>query len=511
VSKYGIIDAGIILIIQINFASGVMIMARIGVNQMKMTFKTEFNYKLDETDDLIQLANLIDWDLAEQLYATTISQSNKNTNSKDGRIAFGALILQQMFNFTDDFLIRMVKTNPYFQCFLGLDQFQYSCPFVGSTLVQFRKRITPEMIQRLNNSVCQIDDDQPSDDDNNFKGTYNQKNQDSNIESKQDTQNKGKLILDATCAPQDIKYPTDWDLLNKAREKTEAIIDFQHQPMIGEASKPRTYRIKARKSFLNLSKSKKKTRSKIRKVIRFQLECINRNIRYIKEMNETEGYNRLTSKQNWDLIVIHELYRQQRFMFDNKTRSVEDRIVSLHSPHIRPIVRGKTKAPVEFGAKLAISVVNGYCHIEKLSWDAYNEGQTLLESVSRFKEKFGFYPKEVLADKIYRTRDNLKALNVLGIKMLGPKLGRPRKDEIRDKRAERLAEGERNEVEGKFGQGKRAHSLGLIMTKRKDTSETVICLIILVLNLKKRLSLSFIHFFKWIKNCINPSKFLQVA
>jgi hypothetical protein len=150
-------------------------------------------------------------------------------------------------------------------------------------------------------------------------------------------------------------------------------------------------------------------------------------------MNQTEGYNKLTSKQNWNLIVIHELYRQQRFMFDNKTRSVKDRIVSLHSPHIRPIVRGKTKAPVEFGAKLAISVVNGYSHIEKLSWDAYNEGQTLLESVSRFKERFGFYPKEVLADKIYRTRDNLKALNVLGIRMLGPKLGRPRKDEIRDK------------------------------------------------------------------------------
>lgn len=181
-------------------------------------------------------------------------------------------------------------------------------------------------------------------------------------------------------------------------------------------------------------------------------------------------------------------------MYDNRTHSIEDRIVSLHSPHIRPIVRGKTKAPVEFGSKLSISVVNGFTYIEKLSWDAYNEGQTLLESVERYRERFGYYPKEVLADKIYRTRENLKALRVLGIQITGPKLGRPRKDEVIDKRAERLAEGERNQVEGKFGEGKRTLSIDKIMTKKRETSETTIGFIILVLNLNKKLRLSLVHF-----------------
>ncbi len=158
-----------------------------------------------------------------------------------------------------------------------------------------------------------------------------------------------------------------WDLLNKAREITEKIIDHQHEPMVGKKPKVRTYRQKARKSFLSLSKSKKKSKSKIRKVILFQSECINRNLKYIKEMCENKDFKTISPKQNWDLIVIHELHRQQRYMYDHKTHTVDDRIVSLHSPHIRPIVRVKTKAPVKFGAKLAISVVNGFTYVEKLS------------------------------------------------------------------------------------------------------------------------------------------------
>jgi len=40
--------------------------------------------------------------------------------------------------------------------------------------------------------------------------------------------NQGKLILDATCAPADIKYPNDLGILNQAREQTETIIDALH-------------------------------------------------------------------------------------------------------------------------------------------------------------------------------------------------------------------------------------------------------------------------------------------
>ncbi len=67
-------------------------------------------------------------------------------------------------------------------------------------------------------------------------------------------------------------------------------------------------------------------------------------------------------------------------MYEQKTHSVENRIVSISQPHVRPIVRGKARANVEFGAKLAISVVNGFAYMEKLSWDNFNEGMTLKRS-----------------------------------------------------------------------------------------------------------------------------------
>ena len=124
-------------------------------------------------------------------------------------------------------------------------------------------------------------------------------------------------------------------------------------------------------------------------------------------------------------LTICKLYEQQKYMYDNKIHSVEHRIVSLSQSWIRPIVRGKTKAPVEFGAKLDLSIDNdGYSRIEKISFEAYNESTCLIEAVERFRERTGCYPERVLADQIYRTRENRKFCKEHGIRLSGPKLGR---------------------------------------------------------------------------------------
>lgn len=59
--------------------------------------------------------------------------------------------------------------------------------------------------------------------------------------------------------------------------------------------------------------------------------------------------DQLNTKQYRDLLVIQEIYRQQSAMYKNHSHSIEERIVSISQPHIRPIVRGKANAPVEFG------------------------------------------------------------------------------------------------------------------------------------------------------------------
>ena len=83
------------------------------------------------------------------------------------------------------------------------------------------------------------------------------------------------------------------------------------------------------------------------------------------------------------MTTVRELIGQQTTMYKMKNHRIADRIVSIYQPHVRPIVRGKAGAAVEFGAKVAISLEKGFCRIEKLSWDPYNEAATLIESVDR--------------------------------------------------------------------------------------------------------------------------------
>jgi len=118
-----------------------------------------------------------------------------------------------------------------------------------------------------------------------------------------------------------------------------------------------------------------------------------------------EGHGVLSRRQSQNLETIRVLYQQQKTMYTLKTHQVDDRIVSISQPHIRPIVRGKAKAATEFGAKVAISMVNGYIYVDELSWDPFNESVNLQQAVEDYKKRFGYYPEAVLADQIYRNPD----------------------------------------------------------------------------------------------------------
>ena len=268
--------------------------------------------------------------------------------------------------------------------------------------------------------------------------------------------NTGTLILDATCTPADVHFPTDAGVRNDARELSEKIID---ELCVDDdcQKKPRTYRRLARKNYLLLVRNKRPGYSLIRRTLRAQLQYLRRNLGHIQDLTKTNG---LTAKQQYKLDVLTEVYRQQKQMYDNNRHAIEKRIVSVSQPWVRPIVRGKLTAKTEFGAKLALSLENGFDRVENLSWDAFNESQTLIESCKRYRERNGVYPKRILADKIYRNLDNLNFCNQNGIKMYGPKLGRPPKDKSLyeyQKLMERSEAGERNAIEGKFGEAKRRY------------------------------------------------------
>ena len=163
--------------------------------------------------------------------------------------------------------------------------------------------------------------------------------------------------------------------------------------------------------------------------------------------------------------------------------------------------RGKARQGTEFGAKLSASSYNGFVFLDQISWDNFNESKDLIAQVEAFKSHTGSYPESVHVDKIYRTRENRNWCKERGIRMSGPRLGRPPKNiSLAEKKQAQIDERIRNGIEGKFGQGKRRFGLNLIMTKLPNTSETAIALSFLVMNLnkllKRRYSLLYCLFWK---------------
>jgi hypothetical protein len=310
-------------------------------------------------------------------------------------------------------------------------------------------------------------------------GTEHQEKEGGEGNGKEKTENRGRILFDATACPQDIAYPTDLTLLSDAREVSERLIDQLYAPLLHQA-KPRTYRKIARKDYLKTAQKKNKTRKEIRNAVRKQLGYLKRNINSIHKL--LDGYHPLFPLKGKDLkyfYVIQTLFDQQLTMYKNRTHTIEDRIVSIHQPHVRPIVRGKSQAKVEFGSKIHVSLIDGISFLDELSWDAFNEGSHMEKYVENFRKRFGCYPREVLADRIYCTRENRQMLKLKGIKLISKPLGRSSAVSIH------VSPGERNPIEGKFGQAKTGYGLNRIRARLQQTSESWIAGIFLVLNLVK--------------------------
>ena len=453
-----------------------------------LDFNQPMGLHMNPDNRWIKMADCIPWDKFEIKYAELFPSDIGNV-AKPLRMALGALIIQTKFQYSDRELVEQLTENPYLQYFIGLPGYQEEAPFDASTLVLFRKRISAEMLMEANEYLLSHKDD----DNNTPPSSWGS---DDNGSSKEDI-NKGTLTLDATCAPANIRYPQDVSLLNEAREKLETIIyrfcKYYGLPL------PRRYKRRARKDYLAFAKSKKHSAKKIRKALRKQLSYVARDIRYLDEFM-SDGYA-MTEKEIDLYLTIIMLYEQQKYMYDNKIHSVEHRIVSISQPWLRPIVRGKAKAPVEFGAKFDLSIDSeGYGRIEKISFEAYNESTCLIDAVERFKNRTGHYPKRVLADQIYRTRKNRNYCKDHGIRLSGPKLGRPCANAKIDKKQEYQDNTDRIEVERTFSLSKRCYGMGCITTKLKETPLTSVALSVFVTNLfkiQKRILCALLHLFRF--------------
>ena len=463
-------------------------------------FETPFHNHLNASNRWIVLAKKMPWDELVNVYQKQMNNSKTGADGINPRVVIGSLIIKHMCDLSDRETVQQIQENMYMQYFLGFSSFSDEEPFDASLFVEFRKRLGVQQINAINEKILKLSiaaQQKEASADKKKQGESSGQVQTTTVEKQSAAEQPaaqsneepvllkaeavthcGQLIVDATACPQDIAFPTDLNLLDNAREKSEELIDVLYSPILHK-KKPRTYRKIARKVYLKTAQKKAKSKKEIRSAIRKQLGFLKRNIKNILELLKAYNTIPLNDHQYKYLLVIQTLYDQQALMYKEKSHRIEHRIVSIHQPHVRPIVRGKTNANVEFGAKINVSLMNGFAFLEDLSWDAFNEGTRLIKTVEQYKARFGYYPKEVLADKIYCNRTNRAKLKELGIVLVAKALGRPRA------LSNHIRPGQRNPLEGKFGQAKTTYGLNRIKARLEQTSSSWIATIILVLNLVK--------------------------
>ncbi len=475
-------------------------------------FDWPFQTAMDQNNRWVVMSQSIPWDALADGYHQRLS-AKKGRPAKDARLVIGAVIIKHKLCLSDEETVAQIQENPYLQYFVGLAGYQGKQPFAPSLFVEIRKRMGFDVFEAFHQAVINSVEHEkkkqisaskkpPSNDDEPPTSTEAIESETPVAKVETAVKYRGKLILDATVAPQAICYPTDLNLLNEAREISEQIIDKLY-PETPLNLKPRTYRQQARKAYLSLVKQRRPRANVRRRGIKKQLQYLRRNLGHIQSllphfpMGERLPLSNGLLYRYW---VIQHLYAQQQGMHQNNTKRCDDRIVSISQPYVRPIIRGKLNKPVEFGAKLSVSLTgDGIAHVDHLRWNAFNEGQDLPSQVEAYYQRYGVYPEAVLADPVYGTRANRAYLKQCGIRYSGKPLGRPKKEtetnkaELKKQKAQRREDyRQRIPIEGKFGQGKGGYDLGYIKAKRADTSAAYISSIFLVMNLQVLLKIFFV-------------------
>ena len=465
-------------------------------------FALAFNGTLDGNNRWVKLATLLPWDDLVRVYARDLRDDLTVTP-------------------VHQFLNNQVQENPYLQYFLGCEEYRYRVVFDASLLVSIRKRLNRKAVAEVTREVEKFreafeakwsladkdkDKDGARSDSLKSEGcaTCGKEAHDRSGSAESDDQrmvHRGQLILDATAAELEIPYPTDLGLLNEARLQSERIIDVLWSiPAIRDGKKPRTYRQKAKSSYMTIARKRKKRRKEIRRGAKQQLQYLRRNIRIINELSRSAVAKLLLTRRDKQLIeTIGKVYAQQQQMYDEKVRRIDNRIVNLYQPWVRPIKRGKSGSDVEFGPKLSVSLVGNVVYVDYFSWDAYNEGNSLKQQVEAYYQGYGFYPEAVIADTIYGNRENRQYLKESGIRFSGKQLGRPvqiREDNrgriTAEKRQRKAEQRTRNRIEGCFGVGRRRYGLGRVQTRLQETSETAICMAFFAMTIAAYLAACFV-------------------
>ena len=279
------------------------------------------------------------------------------------------------------------------------------------------------------------------------------------------------MYTDATCYESEMRYPTDQKLLWECCERAyKAMCEASGRLCI---RRPRTKYLDVEKANLGYAKQRKHSGSQTRRLTRRLLHLLGKMLKEIRKMEREHAEAEvLTDKERKTIDIVTRVYRQQSNHFEsgNPRESIPDRIVSVSKPYVRPIVRGKEVKKVEFGAKCNNILVDGISFIEKLSFNAFNEGTRLQHCVKMHKRLFGVDVKKIGGDTGYAGTANRDFCKENGIQTSFVKRGRPSQtDKEKDFVRQELARVRATTMEGSFGTQKEHYSMRRIKARKKET------------------------------------------
>lgn len=289
--------------------------------------------------------------------------------------------------------------------------------------------------------------------------------------------NLGWGMCDATCYESYIRYPTDvkllWQSAEWLHERIALISKELGQP------RPRSKYNEQRKKQIAYSRRRRKAhglqRRRCRQLLHLCAKLLGQ-LALLFEQYRAAGQRELCDEAVMERYgTIAQVYAQQQWHYDNPGEPVPERIVSLHKPYIRPIVRGKENKRTEFGAKVNTWQAGGLNFIEHFSFEAFHEGVRLKEAIAFHRKHFGQLDK-LAADAIYATNDNRSYCSDEGISTSFKPKGRRTSDaqmrKEEDQQRAQLGKARSTELEGSYGNDKNHYGLRKIKARNEHTEIT---------------------------------------
>ena len=417
---------------------------------------------LDQEHEIIKITKAIDWlSLSDNLARFYCPDNGRPT--KPARAKVGLLILKHLYKMSDTDVVDLLKRDIYAQYLCDVSLKEAKDFLNPSSLTKFRKQIGLEGIKLIEQEAL-----------NSLKRANLLKGR--------------KLVTDTTVVPSDIAYPTDISLLEKIRNKAIGYLDIARQ--FG-SKRFRTYKRIARKVYIQFTKIRHHTIKSRRKVQKQLLQFSRRNIQQLKEamlrlsksigndLDKTKAH--LLKEAESFLDVAYKVLTQQKDVC--KKLPVKERIVSIHQPHIRPMVRGKYPVEVEFGPKILLNLKDNLLFLEDLKFNNVSDTNLLDTAIKGYKEHFGNLPTQLATDRGFWSPENLRLAYDYGISKIAMEnkgkssylKGKPFRERLRRLRCS---------IEARISLAKRKYGLDRIRYRMPQGEEMWIRIGLISMNLK---------------------------